>query len=72
MSCQEHNPDRRRSCRVACGEKSDRVLSARDQHRRRILALKVGDIVKVKILGVRFELNDNYVSAIAELVTDSS
>ena len=46
---------------------------ARDQHigREDFAQIKVGDLIRVKILGVRFELNDKYVSVIAELTSDS-
>ena len=35
-------------------------------------SIKVGDKILVKILGTRFELNDNYISAIAELVNQNT
>jgi DNA-directed RNA polymerase subunit E'/Rpb7 len=47
------------------------VFIARDHHfkTKEFSELVVGDEITVKVIGIRFELNDNYISIIAELVT---
>ena len=47
------------------------VFIARDHHfkTKEFSELAVGDEITVKVIGIRFELNDNYISIIAELVT---
>lgn len=47
------------------------VFIARDHHfkNKEFSNLKVGDEVTVRVIGIRFELNDTYISVIAELVT---
>ena len=46
------------------------VFVARDHHykNKEFSQLKEGDVINVKVIGVRFELNDEYISIIAELV----
>ena len=34
--------------------------------------MKVGDKIKVRVIGQRFELNDKYISVIAELIEDKA
>lgn len=49
------------------------IYLARDHHlgRTDFSELKIGDRILASILGVRFELNDKYISVIAELVPDN-
>ena len=46
------------------------VFIARDHHfnMQQFNDIKVGDIIKVSVIGQRFELNDKYISVIGELV----
>jgi cell division septation protein DedD len=48
------------------------IFLARDHHytNKAFTNVKVGDKIKVRVLGQRFELNDKYVSVIAELIED--
>jgi len=47
------------------------VFIARDHHfkSKEFSNLKVGDEITVRVIGIRFELNDRYISVIAEFVT---
>lgn len=48
------------------------IFIARDHHYniQQFNEIKVGDIINVRVIGQRFELNDKYVSVIGELVKD--
>lgn len=48
------------------------IFLARDHHytNKSFSKVKVGDKIKARVIGQRFELNDKYVSVIAELVDD--
>ena len=50
------------------------IYVARDHHISNALfpAVKAGDSIKVRVIGQRFELNDKYVSVIAELIEDKA
>lgn len=47
------------------------VFIARDHHfkNKEFSSLQVGDNITIRVIGIRFELNDKYISVIAELVT---
>ncbi len=46
------------------------IFIARDHHYlvEKFSSIKIGDKIKVKVLGQRFELNDKFISVIAELI----
>jgi DNA-directed RNA polymerase subunit E'/Rpb7 len=46
------------------------IFVARDHHynSQKFSSIKVGEDIRVKVLGQRYELNDNFISVIAELV----
>ena len=48
------------------------IYVARDHHinSKLLPTVKIGDNIKVRVIGQRFELNDKYVSVIAELIED--
>jgi len=48
------------------------VFIARDHHfnMQQFNDIKIGDIIKVSVIGQRFELNDKYISVIGELVKE--
>ena len=51
-------------------DKTLMIFIARDHHynNQKFSAIKVDEQIKVKVLGQRFELNDTFISIIAELV----
>ena len=46
------------------------VFIARDHHfkSKEFSSIKVEDEITIRVIGIRFELNDNYISVIAEFV----
>ncbi len=50
------------------------IYVARDHHinNQYFSSVKINDTIKVRVIGQRFELNDKYISVIAELIEDKS
>ena len=61
---------------IRCESKDDPspvvVFIARDHHfkKKEFSQLNIDDDITVRVIGIRYELNDNYISVIAELVTN--
>ena len=61
---------------IRCESKDDPspvvVFIARDHHfkKKEFSQLNIDDEITVRVIGIRYELNDNYISVIAELVTN--
>ena len=49
-------------------------MCIRDSHHRikEFSAIKVGEMIKIRVIGQRYELNDEFISVIGELLLDKS